>query len=48
MTSFAAVGVNVPLPPDKTGVEAPAGSDFKIIWIVATSEIEVAKYFNAT
>ena len=27
---------------------APAGSDFKTIWIVATSEIEVAKYLNAT
>jgi hypothetical protein len=37
-----------PLPPDKTGVEAPAGSDFKTICIVATSEIEVAKYFSAT
>jgi hypothetical protein len=29
-------------------VAAPAGSDFKTIWIVATSEIEVAKYLNAT
>ena len=29
-------------------MEAPAGSDFKTIWIVATSEIDVAKYFNAT
>jgi hypothetical protein len=27
-------------------VEAPAGNDFWTIWIVATSEIEVAKYLN--
>jgi hypothetical protein len=44
--SFSAVGVIDPLPPDKTGVEAPAGNDFWTIWIVATSEIEVAKYLN--
>jgi hypothetical protein len=45
---LTASGVTDPLPPDKLGAEAPAGIDFNISWIVATSESEVAKYFSDT
>ncbi len=45
---MTASGVTDPLPPDKVGAEAPAGIDFNISWIVATSESEVAKYFSDT
>ena len=45
---MTASGVTDPLPPDRLGAEAPAGIDFNISWIVATSESEVAKYFSDT
>ena len=40
------VGVTVPLPPDILILNAADGLDLRIVSIVATSDVEVAKYLN--